>query len=254
MLDERIAELIQADVDGELTASERDELEAVLKQSAEARRFREEMLQVARLMAELPLVNPPPGLTRRILDRIELPSRTRWLVASTTWFRPASYGLALAAGVLIAVGIDQATPTGPADIQNLVGSMVRQGKELPQLATGRLDIGSPGVEGRVLLKALDDDAWAMEFAIDSAMPVELTVELAAAGLRFGGFANPSTGVEVIEVSGGEVRIMTEGYHQFAVFLRRSEGSQSVVQGIGIAMSKQGENIFQGSLEVASTDG
>jgi anti-sigma factor RsiW len=247
MLDERIAELIQADVDGELAVAERGELEAVLKQSAEARRFREEMLQVARLMAELPLVNPPPGLTRRILDRIELPSRTRWLVASTTWFRPASYGLALAAGVLIAVGIAQVTPTESGDFQNLVGSMVQQGKVLPASASGQLRIRVPGVEGRVQLKAIEQ-AWAIEFDLDSEQPVEVTVDLASAGLRFGGFADPSAEVEVIDVSGGKVRVVNQGSHRFVLFLRSSAESEAGARAVAVAVSQAGETLFEGELQ------
>ena len=42
-LDERIAELIQADVDGELGQADRAELTSALEQSSEARKFHDEM-------------------------------------------------------------------------------------------------------------------------------------------------------------------------------------------------------------------
>lgn len=251
MLDERIAGLIQADVDGELPASDRPELERVLAESEEARRFRDEMLQIARVLSTLPQVEPPPGMTRRIRDMVELPARRRWLAfgggLSSNWFGPASYGLAVAAGVLIAVGIAQVVPSGTHDIQNLVGSMVRQDGALPAPAIARLGIEAPGVSGEARLAVLDG-TQAIEFDLESKEPFELQIDLVKSGLQFGGIADPEAGVQVIDFSGGEVRVVNQGRHRFVLFVRPEAGMEAGSGIIGIVISQDGETLFRGRLQ------
>lgn len=256
MLDERAAELIQADIDGELTGREHVELRSVLAASEEARRFRDEMRQITRLLEQLPPLEPPAGLAERVARRAELPPRPRgWLAVLTdaAWFQPASYGLAMAAGVLLAVGFMRLQPAGPGDIENLAGSMVRHGQPVSvgEAATSALAIESADVIGSVALKPLGNAAWAMEFELDSAAPVELKLFLGGSGMRFGGLADPATGMEAIEVSQGEVRMTTQGRRQFVVFLRHSDGPDAGVQAIRIEVSRQDETLFQGFLASAA---
>jgi hypothetical protein len=105
----------------------------------------------------------------------------------------------------------------------------------------------PGVEGRVQLKAIEQ-AWAIEFDLDSEEPVEVTVDLASAGLRFGGFADPSAEVEVIDVSGGKVRVVNQGSHRFVLFLRSSAESEAGARAVAVAVSQAGETLFEGELQ------
>lgn len=255
MLEQRIAELIQAEVDGELPAAERAELASILERSAEARGFRDDMQKVARLLSAVPAVEPPAGLRQRVLNRIQLPRRVGWLELGAAWLRPASYGLAVAAGVLLAVGVERfESSTGSADIEKLVGTMVQRGAgaTLPGPAAGQLLLGSAGLHGQVVLKALDDQSLAMEFTLDTMQPVELTVDFSAAGLQFGGFAETSQGVDAFEVADGRVWMKADGHREFVVFLRRS--GESVSGAIGVEVSQQGERVFQGSLESRSRAG
>lgn len=247
MLDERIAELIQADVDGELPAADRPELERTLAESAEARRFRDEMLRIARLMSTLPPTEPPADLRRRILDRVELPAPARWLAFGGSWFRPASYGLAVAAGVLVAVGIAQVVPSGATDIEHLVGSMVRQDGSLSAPAAARLDIEAPGVTGEVSVTVLDG-VRAIEFEFVSERPVELRVDLAGSGLRFGGIADPESGVQVMDLSGGDVRVVNHGSRRFMLFVRPEAGREAGTGSVGIAVGQEGKTLYQGHLQ------
>ena len=49
MLEERTINLINADIDGELDADERDDLEAILESSADARAMRAELLKLSNI-------------------------------------------------------------------------------------------------------------------------------------------------------------------------------------------------------------
>lgn len=246
-LDERMAELIQADSDGELAAADRAELTAALEKSAQARAFQDELVRVAKLLADVPDINPPWGLRRRILDSIKLPVRA----GLSGWQRPASYGLAVAAGVLVAVGVTQMTPQSPQDMSNLVGTMVSQGHDLDlaRPATGELAIDLAGVQGQVRMKSLSL-AWALEFDLKSEDTVEVAIDLDGSGLSFGGYADQdeNAGVGNMEVSAGKVRMTNQGSHQFVLFLRRAPAASNGPQEIRIVVNRLGETIYRGLLE------
>ena len=243
MLDERLAELIQADVDGELGPEQRAEVTQALEQSEEARVYHSEMLRVARLMTETPEQDPPWGLRQRILDSIELPAM------SAGWFRPASYGMAMAAGVVLAVGVLSIAPMGNKELGSLVGTMVSNGQDIPRGAEAGLDINHPEIKGQVWLKNLDE-AWVVEFDLESKGAVDVTIDLNNTGMRFGGYADQAgyTGEEQLQVSGGEVRVVNQGTRHFVLFLRSIPEQQVSPQEIRIAMNRQGEMIYQGSLQ------
>ncbi len=245
-LDERIAELIQADTDGELAAVDRAELTAALENSAQAREFHDELTRVAKLMADVPDIDPPWGLRRRILDSIKLPARP----GLSGWQRPASYGLAVAAGVLVAIGVAQmSTPQGSEDMSSLVGTMVSQGHDLARPATSELAIDLAGVQGQVRMKSLNL-AWALEFDLKSEDAVEVAIDLAGSGLSFGGYANQdeNAGVDNMEISEGKVRMTNQGSHQFVLFLRRAPEASDGPQEIGIVVNRLGETVYRGLLE------
>lgn len=247
-INERIAELIQADIDGDLPAAEHAELTAALEGSAEARKFRDEMMRLAKLMADAPDMDPPWGLRRRILDSIKLPVRS----GLSGWLRPASYALAVAAGVLIAVGVAQMTrltPQGSEDMSSLVGTMVSQAHDLPRTATSQLAINAPEVHGQVRLKNLDS-AWVVEFDLQSTDAVDVAIDLGGTGLSFGGYAgqDENAGIKNFEVSGEKVRMTNQGSHQFVLFLRRAPENSDGSQEIGIAINHQGETVYKGLLE------
>jgi len=246
MLEERIAELIQADIDGELGPEQRAEVTQALEQSEEARIFHSEMLRVARHLTEAPDKEPPWGLRRKIIESIELPSMGGF---ANNWFRPAGYGLAMAAGVVLALGVVSIAPMKSNDVGSLVGTMVNNGQTVAGKPEAGLAIEQPEINGQVWLKNLDE-AWVVEFDLASDESVEVLIDLDSTGMSFGGFADQAdySGDENLEVSGGEVRVVNQGSRHFVLFLRSIPGAEIKPQEIGIAMSRQGQRIYQGTLQ------
>lgn len=247
VLDERIAELINADIDGELAMEDRAELTSVLESSSEAREFHAAMTRMAGFLASTPDLDPPWGLRRRILDNIKLPAHPQ----RSRWLRPAYYGLAVAASVLIVVGVTEMAPTTSQDMSSLVGTMVSQGSDLsgPKSPGNELVIDVEALQGRVRLKELDS-SWAIEFDLQSKDAVEIALDLGSTGLSFGGYADgdENTSYEKFEVSEGKVRMTNDGSHQFVLFLRRVPGGSEGSQEIGITINHQGETVYEGLLE------
>jgi hypothetical protein len=250
MLSERIAELIQADVDGALDPSDRDELQTALEHSEVARAFRIEMQKLAGILESLPDLEPPMGLSRRILDSIELPAPRQVPLWLKNWLRPVSYGFAVAAGMLMAVGMVKLMPLADSDMSSLVGSMVKQGAGitdvLPDSALGQLGVDLDAVQGSILLKDLDG-ALALQFDLDSSEPVEVAVDLGHSGLEFGGIAQDTSGLAMFKVSGGNLRVMNEGTQKYVVFLKHSVSTNASDKKLGVKISQDKLTVFEGSI-------
>ncbi|HKX56527.1 MAG TPA: hypothetical protein VJN01_10505 [Xanthomonadales bacterium] len=247
MLNERIADLIQAELDGALAETDREELKIALAESAVARSYRDEMLHLASMLDEVPDLEPPAGLNRRILDSIELPAPRQLPAWLRNWFQPASYGLAVAAGMLLAVGMIRILPIPGDDMTSLVGSMVSHEASLPDASRSQLAVDLDAVEGSVLLKDLNG-TLALQFDLVSAEEVEIVIPLAESGLQFGGFVHDDKDINVLEVSGGNVRVVNQGSNRFVVFLRQPEGfSPGSDQNLGVSISQDNVRIFKGTI-------
>jgi len=85
MTSERTMELIQADVDGELDAAGRAELERSLHADADARRLHEDLLRIAAALQRMPPAPAYPDLHDRLAKAIDSaagasrPAARRWL-------------------------------------------------------------------------------------------------------------------------------------------------------------------------------
>ena len=97
MLDQRIIELINADIDGELGTEDQGELKAVLISSPEAAEYRVELLELNNAFRNMKELDPPPALARNILDQVKLPARQTLfnLPGFLTGLNPVAGGLAV---------------------------------------------------------------------------------------------------------------------------------------------------------------
>lgn len=251
MLSERITDLIQAEIDGVLANGEREELKIALAGSPAARAYRDEMLHLSSLLDDVPDLAPPAGLNRRILDSIELPAPRQIPAWLRSWFQPASYGLAVAAGMLLAVGMIRIMPFAEDDMASLVGTMVSQGEGFPATSLSQLAVELDAVEGSISLKDMNG-TFALQFDLVSDEAVEISIPLAGSGLQFGGFVHDVENMDVLEVSGGNVRVVNQGSNRFVVFLRQHDGLAEGAEAasgrdLGVTISQDNTKIFKGTI-------
>jgi len=254
MLEERTIELINAELDGELGPVEREELEAILESSGEARAMKAELQKLFNLLDATPELSPPAGLSQQILGQLALPSKKPAFSFSGLFpsFQPATAGLAFAAGALVAVGFYELTPRYGAAIDpaSMVGTMVVNRQEQPLEHKDSLSIVGQGLSGTVSLQE-GGGVYILNFDLDSENSTEIEIALAEAGLDFGGLAHTQSGAgtdnESIQVSGGTLRVTNQGRQAFTVFLPDVASGDGNGREIIIGISSGGAQVFAGVL-------
>lgn len=254
MLDERTLELINAGVDGELSAGESRQLETILKASAEARAMHAELLRLSNLLENQPAVQPPPDLSSRILQQISPQgiSKKFSLAGLFSSFQPATAGAAFAAGLLATVAFYELTPSGNTgiDTTGMVGTMLADPENVRKNPDDSQSFSGFGVTGHVTLQNTND-VLALEFDFDSDKPVEVEIAIAEAGLDFGGIAHAVIGSDAAdkshELSGGTLRVLNQGRQAFTVFLLGAASDGGVSKKINVVVSSEGARIFSGTL-------
>ncbi len=234
MLEDRILNLINADIDGELDGAEKGELEAALAGSAEARAMQAELRKLANLLDNAPELDPPPGLARQVVTRLSpQPAKPSFSLATLfSGFQPAPAGLAFAAGLLLAVGFYELGPQRgmDGDASRMVGTMVMSEPGEQVLMKNDLLLSARGFSGKISVRE-QEGVYVMNFDLESEDRTEIEVGLDGTGLLFGGFAQPAGDADPVfdsvAISGGTLRVVNQGRQQFAVFLRESGSAQAV---------------------------
>lgn len=255
MLEERIIQMINADLDGELGQADKEELDAILESSAEARSMRVELLKLTNLLDSVPDLVQPAGLSDQIIDRLAPASRKSAFSLASLFpsFQPATAGLAFAAGLLVSVGFYELAPRhgSAVDTASMVGTMVAGQNSQQTVRMDNLAIDQAGVSGTVSLQR-NGAFLVLSFDLDSEEITEIEISLTEAGLSFGGFAhaasNDSSTDESFEISGGDLRVVNEGRQAFTVFLQDVTAGNSGGREVSIGITSGGAQVFSGVLQ------
>lgn len=223
MTDPRSLELIHAELDGELSAAERDELHSRLANDAEARRQREQLGRMAAALGRMAPMAPPADLQQRVLRAgrpaaLQIPFQPR----HGQWVR---YALALAAGVVIvALGIGFVGNSRPDfDPEQLVATMGQQASS-PAPALAVIGLQAPDLHGSVALSPAGE-RWLLVFDLDSRQPVTVSAAYPDAAFRLTGYAQGDSGVASFAATPGRISFVNQGPQRLALFLQPEAGGQ-----------------------------
>lgn len=221
MIDERDIDLVQADIDGELSATQREQLHERLADSSELRAYQTRLQELASVLDSVAPLEPPAELHRDLLQRADLPGRGRSGFLSAGWWPlpPAlryaatfAAGLALTAALYEAASLDDQSPE---QLARLAGTMIYSEQPPGTTEKDRLVLATNEVRGDVTLHR-SADIWIVAFHLDSPAPVEMG--MAFGGLPFRGIAQLQNELDEMRITDGGMRLVSEGKHEFAVFL------------------------------------
>ncbi len=222
-IDPRTLELIHAELDGELDAIARAELEQRLESDPLARVQREQLQRMSASLARLPVVEPPAGLRQRwsgprpVASAAVKPSSVARISAQRRWIRPA---IGLAAGALaVAIALQW---SGVANIEQDTRQMVGTLGGAPVTGAQSVDLRAEGLTGSVAL-APASAGWDLMFKLDSAGPVAVSATYEPAALRLMGYEGGSG--QPVSASPGKIAFASSGEQHLNLHLQPEEGGQ-----------------------------
>ena len=259
MSEERAFELLSAAADGELNDAEQAELDRLLEASPELSRFSTELGRIDAILRKVPDLAPPETLHDRIMTSVSRPAVKpapevkhgfSWF-RSTTPFTALRYGMATAAGLVLAAAFYESRGISePVDLTELVGSMAPDRERDASDVLDTFAFHADGIESQVSLERRNG-MLLLDIRVDAEAPVEISVDLASAGARLEALAQSEDSLESIEIDGRVLRMRAQGRRQLTALLRRAEVAR--LQGretIGLEFSSEGRLLQRGSLTPA----
>ena len=229
-VDQRIRDLLNGSIDGEISATEQDELDSLLASSPVVRNLNDELRAVTRVLDELPELESPRHLQETIERQIRLPVQSHadtgkpgffggWLNAN--WLRT---GVALAAGVVLTVGVYKmgSEPITTGDSTSMVGTMAKRGLADQQGALlDSIQLDTEELKGLVELRN-KDKLLTLEVLLSSDGPAELVVHFGGRGLEFEGVSHSHEPVDTVSVVDGSIHLASSGEQRYTLNLRHTE--------------------------------
>lgn len=230
-VDQHILYLINSSIDGEISASEQDELGGLLITSPDVRSLNDELRAVARVLGEVPEVDPPEYLQDSIERQVRLPVRGRtgskrpglWGVG---WLRT---GLAMAAAVVLTFGVYEmgSEPITAQDSRRMAGTMAKSGSaDQPGILLDSIQLNTAKLSGMVELRD-KDEFFMLDLQLISDEPTEVVIDFAGRGLEIDGVSGKSVGYDTVSVVDGSIHLASKGEEHFTVRLRHTSAVKQV---------------------------
>jgi hypothetical protein len=228
---QHIVELINAEIDGEISAVEKRELEAILATDGEARTFHSELARLCEAMDSAEAVTPPAFLKHTILEMTGSKRGKSKSSASGKRFFSAPairFSGAFAAGVVLALGFlssDMVSRNAFDDVTGLVGTMSDRDADLS--VKNSIYISSGDVDGTVTINR-SGQMLIVEFDLTSRVPIDIVAEFPDAGVWFNGFAQLESSGTSVAAEPGRVTVRSEGKRRYAVYLHDAAGRNTTI--------------------------
>jgi hypothetical protein len=220
-IDPKFFELIQADIDGEIDAAGKAELENFLAESEEGRAVYEELETLCRSLDGLPSIDPPPHLRHVLLNQAPVksaPQPSPGLLQSLFSGPLLGYVGVFAAGVALTFALldsGQISRGAFDDVTGLVGTIADSEFAAPEHS--RISVDESEVAGTVTLRSTGP-LLIVDFDLSARQPVEIIAGYSDKTIWFNGFAQlESTGTSIAAETGA-VRLHMDGKRRYAVYL------------------------------------
>jgi hypothetical protein len=252
-IDPKYFELIQAEIDGEIDAAGKAELETFLAESEEGRAVYEELETLCRSLDGLPAIDPPPHLRHVLLNQAPVkaaPQPAPGFVQRLFSGPLLGYVGVFAAGVALTLALvdsGQISKGAFDDVAGLVGTIADSSFVVPE--HGTISVDESAVAGTVTLRSTGP-ILIVDFDLSANQPVEIVAGYSDRSIWFNGFAQlESTGTS-IAAEPGAVAVEMDGKRRYAVYLN-NPGMRPAT--IDLRFMADGEVIHEAQLGFSEAD-
>lgn len=225
-IDPDIIDLINAQIDDELSADDRERLEEYLAGNPAACEYRDDLAAFCGQLNTVEKLDPPEHLQHLILDnlkpvaKVESSSSMVDVLAALFGVNGVRYAASFAAGVILTyalVNSGQISDGAFDDVTNLVGTMTQPEPlgEAARVDDLRLTLNE--IAGTVTLNRAGP-MLIIDFDLASESPVEIVAGFNDPDVWFNGFAQLESEGTSISAATGKVTLSTLGQGRYAVYL------------------------------------
>jgi hypothetical protein len=229
-VDQKYTDLINADIDGEISASEKAELQAFLDESAEGRALHDELSSICATLDSVQSEEPPPHVRHIIMNSVkptrkpeESPGFLQILFATPA----VKYAVTFAAGVFVTLSImdsDKISNHAFDDVTGLVGTVANP---VNAALASSISVTEPDLAGTVSLRSAET-MLILDFDLVAKSHIDIEAEYTDPSIWFNGFAQLESEGTTISAETGRVRLGMNGKRRYAVYLHNRGGRETTV--------------------------
>ncbi len=233
-IEAKYVELMNADLDGEISDAERIDLAEHLELNPEAAAMQAELAELCGALDEMGQMDPPPHLKYTILDSLQNPGKTaqtrsRGLSLQQLFAMPAlRHAVTFVAGAFLTFALissDRISDQAFDDVTGLVGTISDSAPEASGQNTIRLTSNEiAGVVSTHPAGSLN----VVDFDLAAEGPIEIVAEFSNNELWFKGFAQLENDDTRIVADEGLVRMHIQGRNRYALYLQHTSDFDSIV--------------------------
>ena len=261
-IDQQIIDLINADIDGELSAADKTLLDEHLAGNEEARALHAELRELCVDLDQMPAEDIPADIRPLVLARVSAGQRKAAdkaggglgeIFANLFGVPFVRYGMSFAAGVILTftlISSDQVSRQAFDDVTGLVGT-ISGGAPLEGSATRKdnLELTLNDLAGSVSLNTIGS-LMILDFDLASRSTVEIVARFDDRDIWFSGFAQQESEGTTVDAQTGRVTVRMSGQRRYAVFLQNAGQDAATVN---LSFMSAGQVLHEGALRLAAPD-
>lgn len=247
-IDPNIVELINADIDGEISPADKDTLEAMMAESPEAQAMHAELSGLSSSLGDLPDLDAPPYLIHTIMAKIPKPESQdrrgdflRGLFAAPA-LRYAAMFVAGSVLTLSLVSSDQVSERAFNDVTGLVGTISSEVPVGPGIQTMQID--RTDVAGHITVRS-SGPLLIVDFDLVSNGPIDIVASYSDQSVWFNGFAQLESPGASISAESGRISMKINGKRRYALYLHNA-GDRNV--SINLRFMSDGEVVYDTDIQ------
>lgn len=252
-IEQKYADLINADIDGEISDDSRSELQAFLSENAEGRALHAELAALCGTLDAVEQEDPPPYMRHIIMNSVpparaadESPGFLEALFAT-----PAlKYAVTFAAGVFLTLSIVNSSKISNQTFDNVTGLVGTVAEPVSTTLASSVTLSEVDISGTVSLRSAGS-LLILDFDLVSTDQIDVQAEYTDRTIWFTGFAQLASEGTTVSADTGRVLLgMEEGKRRYAVYLHNEGGRDTT---ISLQFTADGKVVHQAKLDYSSAD-
>lgn len=261
MSSKQINNLIQKEIDGTITPEEKERLNRRLAENPEVKKVYEVQTGISRLLDDVPPIDPPEDLKKRIMNVIDVnrytvkasrPKITPQFSGRGAIINPKMafvFGLGLIVGFLIhmALKLDSVNRQW-IDSRDFIGTVGRYERARFNIVE-RTPLDLPGMRGQLTLSVLKN-LIGCEVRLASEEVSEIQVNFDSTSVNFYGFEPYRAAITVLENGGDFIRIKTSEDARYVLFFQRESEVMTLIE---ITVFQMGRALYRRKVVLSPSD-